>query len=273
MSTWSERRARALALASDTPHAADILRCYAAVTGVQEAIAERVPIAAWLPATQSDDADGPALRLGRVPVDEALTFFDDVLARMADVGTAVMIADARRLASAGEGDRRRALQGSLGGLDRDDADVRFHARAFGEVVATTLAGRVLPALGAPEEAGPASCRVCGAPPAVATLRDLPGALGSRGLVCSRCGCEQRMRRLVCAYCGESHADRLRVHTPESVPHVRIDECGSCRTYMKTVDLRRRGDAVPIVEDLATPELDLWAQDQGLARAHKNLFGM
>jgi formate dehydrogenase maturation protein FdhE len=64
-----------------------------------------------------------------------------------------------------------------------------------------------------------------------------------------------------------------VHSAEAVPHVRVDECATCRRYLKTVDLRRRGDAVPLVEDLATPELDLWAREQGLAKGQANLFGL
>jgi hypothetical protein len=31
--------------------------------------------------------------------------------------------------------------------------------------------------------------------------------------------------------------------------------------------------VPIVEDLATPELDLWAAEAGLARVRESLFGL
>jgi FdhE protein len=82
-----------------------------------------------------------------------------------------------------------------------------------------------------------------------------------------------VHRLTCAFCGESNAERLSVLATESVSHVRIDECGSCRRYIKTVDLRRRGDAVPLVEDLATVELDLWAKARGLSKGRTNLFGL
>jgi FdhE protein len=219
------------------------------------------------------------LALPHLPLGELLPFFDAFLAEMSDVGTAVMVAEAAALAGAPSPERRAVVATALG--DEDAAAASFHARAFAEIVATTLAARVLPAAGTrspgggyePDDAAPARCRVCGALPVVATLRDQPGALGSRGLVCSRCGTERRFRRLTCAWCGESSADRLTIHSPESVPHVRLDECGSCRRYMKTIDLRRRGDAVPIVEDLATPELDLWAAEAGLARVRESLFGL
>ncbi len=132
---------------------------------------------------------------------------------------------------------------------------------------------MLPIVDPPEGSTSGQCRVCGALPVVATLRDLPNALGSRGLVCGRCGTEQRIRRLTCARCGETAADQLHIHSAESVTHVRIDECRSCASYLKTVDLRRRGDAVPQVDDLATLELDLWARERGLTRVRSNLFGL
>jgi formate dehydrogenase accessory protein FdhE len=273
VSVWSSRRTRALALASESHHAAEILRCYADVTDVQESIATRVPSGEWMAVALATDANGPVLRLGHLPPAELVPLFADFVHRMTGVGTEVMSDEARRLASADRDEVRAALDGALG--DRDDraSSPPFHVRAFVEVVATTLAGRLLPAVAVVEAPAPTKCRVCGSPPIVATLRDLPGALGSGGLVCSRCGSEQRVRRLTCAHCGEANADRLRVHSAESVPHVRIDECGSCRHYIKTVDLRRRGDAVPVVEDLATPELDLWAQDRGLTKGRTNLLGL
>jgi formate dehydrogenase maturation protein FdhE len=40
-----------------------------------------------------------------------------------------------------------------------------------------------------------------------------------------------------------------------------------------VDLRSRGDAVPLVDDLASVELDLWASERGLTRVATNLFGL
>jgi formate dehydrogenase maturation protein FdhE len=64
-----------------------------------------------------------------------------------------------------------------------------------------------------------------------------------------------------------------VHVAESLRHVRLDECLSCACYLKTVDLRSRGDAVPLVDDLASVELDLWASERGLTRVATNLFGL
>jgi formate dehydrogenase accessory protein FdhE len=274
VSVWSTRRARALVLAGERAHASEILRCHAEVTDVQERIAARVPASAWESATRVGEGEGPMLRLDRLPLGEARSLFRAFLEEMAAVGTDVMVAEAGSLRSASRDDLGDLLDAALSSASGEEGDPGFHVRSFVETVATTLAGRLpLPPLDAATGSGLGACPVCGAPPVVATLRDLPGALGSGGLVCSRCGTERRIRRLSCAHCGESSADRLRVHTPESVPYVRIDACESCRRYIKTVDLRRQGTAVPIVEDLATPELDLWAREQGLTKGRTNSFGL
>lgn len=272
MSVWAVRRTRALVLTSEVPHAAEILRCYAAVTEAQERACARLPLPdamEALPAGVAERSIDPA----RLPFDRLLPVFDGFLADLVHVGPEAMVAAAARWRERGLDARREALAAAFG-IDDDGADaLGFHPRAFAQAVATALAVRVLPALDAAGADGPSTCRLCGAPPLVATLRDLPGALGSRSLVCGRCGSEARARRLTCAYCGESSAERLRVHAADGVAHVRVDECTTCRRYIKTVDLRRRGDAVPLVEDLATPELDLWAREQGLAKGRSNLFGL
>ena len=41
-----------------------------------------------------------------------------------------------------------------------------------------------------------------------------------------------------------------MHTAESIALVRVDACTTCSRYIKTVDLRKRGDAVPVVDELA-----------------------
>jgi formate dehydrogenase maturation protein FdhE len=77
---------------------------------------------------------------------------------------------------------------------------------------------------------------------------------------------------VCAFCGEEEADGLAVHASDSHPWIRVEECKRCARYLKSVDIRRRADAVPIVDDIATPALDLWARGRGLRRVQKSLFG-
>ena len=57
------------------------------------------------------------------------------------------------------------------------------------------------------------------------------------------------------------------------PHVRVEECRACQTYIKTVDLRTNGLAVPLVDEIASVELDLWAREQGMVKLQRNVLGL
>jgi FdhE protein len=78
-------------------------------------------------------------------------------------------------------------------------------------------------------------------------------------------------RVVCPNCGEEAFDRLPVYTAEDFPHVRIDACDTCRRYLKTIDLTKNGLAVPLVDDIASLPLDLWAGERGYRRLRRNLL--
>ena len=119
----------------------------------------------------------------------------------------------------------------------------------------------------------AACPYCGASPLAAVLRDEPAAKGRRTLLCSLCLSEWTFPRTRCPACGEERAEKRPHHVSESWPHVRVEECGSCRTYVKAIDLREAGLAVPVVDELASVELDLWAGEQGLSKLQTNLLGM
>ena len=119
----------------------------------------------------------------------------------------------------------------------------------------------------------AACPYCGGAPIAAVLRDEPEIKGRRTLLCSLCLAEWAFPRTRCPACGEERADRRPHHVSESWPHVRVEECGSCRTYVKAIDLRETGLAVPVVDELASVELDLWAAEQGLSKLRTNLLGL
>ena len=44
-------------------------------------------------------------------------------------------------------------------------------------------------------------------------------------------------------------------------------------YIKTVDLTKYGLAIPVVDELATIPLNLWAQENGYTKLQLNLLGM
>jgi FdhE protein len=45
------------------------------------------------------------------------------------------------------------------------------------------------------------------------------------------------------------------------------------TYIKSVDLTRDGRAVPVVDELATVALNVWAEKQGYTKLESNLLGL
>lgn len=258
-SLWAARRRRATHLLGDAGHAREMLLFYGVLTEIQQRIAERVPVRAWLDAMGAEPRP-PFLRVERLPLQELLGLLDAFLLDLQGVGTDVITNGARALLEADPAFRGAALAASDG----------FHVRAFLEPVLTTLVGTKGREVQAHESN---RCRECGSLPVVGVLQDLPDALGARSLACSLCAHEWRTDRLRCAFCGEHAPEALRIHAAESLPWVRIDECQSCRRYLKTIDLRRRGDAVPVVDELATVELDLWARERGLTKVQANVLEM
>ena len=55
--------------------------------------------------------------------------------------------------------------------------------------------------------------------------------------------------------------------------MRVEACNSCHTYIKVADLRAEGLLPPVVDELASVELDLWCKEQGLTKNQPNLLGM
>jgi len=116
------------------------------------------------------------------------------------------------------------------------------------------------------------CPFCNRKPVLGILRPL-GDGGRRSLLCGFCLAEWEFRRLVCPGCGvEDHA-KLPVYTAEELPYIRVECCEACHTYMKTIDLTKNGLAEPIVDELASVPLNLWAQERGYTKLQPNLLGM
>jgi FdhE protein len=116
------------------------------------------------------------------------------------------------------------------------------------------------------------CPFCGSKPVVAILRP-EGDGAKRSLLCSLCFTEWDFRRLLCPHCGEEDKDKLPVYSAEEFPHIRVEACDTCRTYIKSVDLTRNGLAVPEVDELASISLDLWATQNSYTKLQTNLFGL
>ena len=125
------------------------------------------------------------------------------------------------------------------------------------------------------------CPACGGPPELSYLQSPPSTLGagsgsegaSRYLQCSLCFSAWQINRIRCPNCGADDPNKLPVYQSEQLPNVRIEACDSCKNYFKCVDLTKDGRAVPSVDDIATPALDLWAQENGYRKIELNLAGV
>lgn len=286
---WAARRRRVERLGGEHPHAAELLAFYGDVLTLQEPLYAKALGSRWLAAVEADDGRPPRLRLSRLPERPRDRAFARFVRAVPASATDLLRAVAGRLSA--EPAAMSALLGAVldgtpvapvaAALDCEAAALEFFPRAFLQPVAAALADSAPAGAGAPagEAARPASgdaraaCLHCGGAPIAAVLRDLPEARGRRTLLCSLCLTEWGFPRTRCPACGEERPDRRPHHVSESWPHVRLEECGSCRTYLKAIDLREAGLAVPVVDELASVELDLWAAGQGLSKLRTNLLGL
>jgi FdhE protein len=110
------------------------------------------------------------------------------------------------------------------------------------------------------------CPICGSLPYLSLLKE---EVGKRSLLCSFCGYQWRIERLVCPFCGNKEQESLQYFHAEGEEAHRIDLCDKCHQYIKTIDLRKIEAIDPILEDLATLHLDILASQKGYKRPIPN----
>jgi formate dehydrogenase maturation protein FdhE len=129
-----------------------------------------------------------------------------------------------------------------------------------------------------EEWSGGACPSCGGLPQVSVIQEESGefmAGSPRYLVCGRCALWWGFARATCPSCGEDDSRRVGAFSVEGQRWIRIDACDSCRAYVKCFDLRDPGGkaVVPLVDDVATLTLDVWAHEKGLQRPSVSLAGV
>lgn len=144
----------------------------------------------------------------------------------------------------------------------------FLARAFLQPYAEFIVGAMLPPV---LTMTVSRCPRCNSLPLLGVLRP-EGDGGKRYLQCSFCSQEWEFRRIFCAHCGEDREQQLPVYVAEQFPHIRVESCETCKYFLRTIDLTKDGNAVPMVDDLAALPLSLWAEENGYKRIQANLFG-
>ncbi|MDA1091739.1 MAG: formate dehydrogenase accessory protein FdhE [Acidobacteria bacterium] len=276
---WALRARRARTLIADRPHTAPLLQFYLAVLELQTAVCATIDVSAWSTAVERPaEGASPRLQLERLPVEELSVPFAVFCRNMPDSAPTPVAEAAGAVTHAHAQRRADLLLSMLTGddlathaeeFDCETAPLAFLPRAFLSPIAEGLAARVSTGTAATTSV----CPRCGWPPLVSRLEDTPHTQGVRRLHCALCAEAWTFPRAVCPACGVSGDKGLEFHVDEGQPHVRIEACQTCRCYLKSIDLRVLGVAEPLVDDLATPELDLWATGQGLEKIVPNLLGL
>jgi len=261
---WDERIARARELARAAPSACEALTFYAALAEFQRSL--------FLTAGGTRHAESFA---DAVDVDGAVAAVPGFLGWLKRTAPAALAESAATMRMDGS-EWRSLLQHILSLEETAGGEARaFVAEAvlqpFAEAAAIDRRGEGELRPQAPGVLT-SRCPICSDLPAVGTLRE-EGQGARRTLVCGRCLTDWAYLRVVCASCGEDRFDALPVYTADAFPHVRIEACDTCKAYLKTIDLTRNGLAVPLVDDIASVSLDLWAVDQGYKRLRANLLRM
>jgi FdhE protein len=145
---------------------------------------------------------------------------------------------------------------------------RFYARVLLQPYAEYLASRG----DIQTNGGGPTCPFCNARPVAGVLRG-EGDGAERWLLCSLCSTEWQFRRVLCPGCGEENKDKLPIYTATEFPAARVDACDNCQTYIKSIDLTKDGHAIPVVDEIATVALNIWAEEHDYAKLETNLLGM
>ena len=269
---WQRRIRRAEKLGAEFSFAAEILRFYAAVARFQEKLyAELGPL--------SDKRQNQSNATSRVAATtpfaqplpaELFGRFGTFLSVVEQNGPSLLVEAARVLRGEGKDSHTEWLtvfwERSEARAPRTGTD-DFFARAFLQPYAALVRSTSNVRSSGPT---PCLCPFCQRKPGLGVLRPL-GDGGQRSLVCSFCLAEWEFRRIVCPGCGEENHSKLPVYAAEELSHVRVEGCDSCRTYVKTVDMTKSGLAEPVVDEIASIPLDLWAEGQGYRKLQTNLM--
>jgi FdhE protein len=237
-SSWERRIERAGELERQYPAAAEVLRFYQEIARFQKDV-----------------------RPERSGAGSLLPYLPPLLALVRRSGPAALAEAADRMAANPE-----RWPGLFGSQDLPNA---FFARVllqpYMELAAGTFLASRVPGT-------PAACPFCGERPLAAVLRP-EGEGGKRSLLCALCFTEWEFRRMLCPNCDEEDHQKLPVYKTADFPHIRVEACDTCRSYLKAVDLTINGLAVPEVDELAAIALDLWAEDKAYEKLARNILGL
>ena len=263
---WRRRKARAASLATRYPYAAEVLQLYQHLASFQGTFYNLLTNSGYPPVGSGGTVPG------ELDLFLILPQFQPWLRLLASAAPAGMAAAARQLANGQSAEWERLLETCWRNPAVPEDVDPIHSLigcAFLQPVAECLAEGFSVD---PNQCSEPLCPFCGRKPVVGVLRP-EGEGGKRSLVCAMCAVEWSFRRLVCPACGEEDVYKLPVYTASDGPPVRVEACDTCRNFIKTVDLTQSGIADPLVDELASMPLTLWAVERGYRKLQPNLLGM
>jgi FdhE protein len=249
MTSHDARIARASLLAGDHPTSAPLLNFYAELVRFQK------PVFAEL--RSKGQTDPRALEC----------HFPDLIKLVSRSGTELLANFAAEYLRSTDAQLELLSAAWEGGEALEPAG-RFYARVLLQPFAEYLASRGdIQASG-----GGSTCPFCNGRPVAGVIR-VEGDGGKRWLLCSLCSTEWQFRRVLCPGCGEENKDKLPIYTAAEFPAARVDACDTCQTYLKSIDLTKDGHAIPVVDEIATVALNIWADERDYVKLETNLLGM
>ena len=258
---WGKRIERAIDLAERHSSAAEVLAFYRRILEFQKTLYDNIPSR---PALSSDGSFRE-----RIDVDAAMRQLPALLLLVQKSGPSKLASQAAEISRTSSEQQRQMLHDFLTATDVDESGpTSFFARALFQPLAEYLATAQGTRL---EGLSGSVCPVCNAKPQVAVLHP-EGDGGKRFLVCSFCVTEWEFRRILCPLCGEEDYQKLPRYSAEDLAAARVEACDTCKYYLKSVDMTVDGHAIPLVDEIATVPLDLWAAEHGYTKISLNLMG-
>jgi FdhE protein len=257
--SWQRRIDRAAALAGADAAGRPLLMAYGDLLRLQRDCDETLRRTGER-VTGSLERDLPALRVRVRPMLEAV----------ATIGPPALAQDARQILDGAD----PAIDAMLLTGWRASSGHRFFPKMVLQPYAQYLASIGVRPVDRNLPSGKGLCPFCGGAPQLSILQSTGDADGGgRQLLCATCFTPWPFGRILCAQCGEEDEHRLGYFHSPAFDHLRVDACDSCMHYLKTVDLTRQGNAVPLVDEVAGAPLDLWARDHGYRKIELNLVGL
>jgi FdhE protein len=170
-----------------------------------------------------------------------------------------------------DGDLAGIVEAWLAGAEQSETDAYLARAATAPVLEAVPESAASLRGGGPDER---RCPACGGLPQLAIFGETGESLVTpqRRLVCSRCATEWTYPRMTCVSCRETEGSKMPILSDDTIPHLRLDACDSCRSYLVSVDTRREPGAVPLVDEIAALPLDLAAAERGYTKIARNVMG-